>query len=129
MVGINRGALGIIRRNLPKRETELPRKYRPPAAKRRKSKKTGPYVYEGAPEPEEGEDTEVAAASEELDDEEWAGDPGATVVAAAEGRQKGREPARHLVKDYSYVRGEVIRILGLASFLIVSLLITAVLRN
>jgi hypothetical protein len=107
----------------------LPRKYRPPAAKRRKSKKTGPSVYEGAPEPEEGEDTEVAAAPEELDDEEWAGDAQATVVVAAEGRQKGREPARHLVKDYSYVRGEVIRILGLASFLIVSLLITAVLRN
>ncbi len=85
-------------------------------------------MFEGAPEPEEGEDTEAAAASEELDDEEWAGDAGATVVVAPQ-IQKGREPARHLVKDYSYVRGEVIRILGLATFLIVSLLITAFFRN
>jgi hypothetical protein len=107
----------------------LPRKYRPPAAKRRKPKKTGPYVYEGAPEAVEGEDAEVAAAPDELDDEEWAGDPQETVVVAAEGRPKGREPARHLVKDYSYVRGEIVRILSLASFLIVSLLITAAFRN
>lgn len=106
----------------------MPRKYRPPAAKRRKAKKTGAYAYEGAPEPEVGEETEVAAAADELDDEEWAGDAQPT-VAAGEGPQKGREPARHLIKDYSYVQGEVVRILGLASFLIVSLLITAVLRN
>jgi hypothetical protein len=106
----------------------LPRKYRPPAAKRRKAKKTSAYTYEGAPEPKVGEDTEVAAAPDELDEEEWEGDAQAS-VAVAESRQKGREPARHLVKDYSYVRGEVVRILGLASFLIVSLLITAVLRN
>jgi hypothetical protein len=68
----------------------------------------------------------VAAAADELDEEEWAAPR--RPVAVAESRQKGREPARHLVKDYSYVRGEVVRILGLASFLIVSS-ITAVLRN
>ena len=107
----------------------MPRKYRPPAAKRRKSKKSGPYVYEGAPEPGEGEDTELTAAPDELDDEEWAGDAQATVVTSADGRAKGRAATRHLIKDYSYVRGEVVRILGLAAFLITSLLITAVLRN
>ncbi len=106
----------------------MPRKYRPPAAKRRKSKKTGPYVFEGAPEREDGPDAEVAAASDELDDEEWAGDAQAVVVAG-EGPSKGRAPARHLVKDYSHVRAEVIRILELAAFLMVSLLITALLRN
>jgi hypothetical protein len=106
----------------------LPRKYRPPAAKRRKAKKTGAYSFDGAPEPEAGEDTEVAAAPEELDDEEWPGDALAAETVA-ESPQKGRAPVRHLVKDYSYVQGEVVRILGLAAFLIVSLLITAVLRN
>ena len=102
---------------------------RPPAAKRRKSKKTGPYVYEGAPGPEDGQDTEVAAAPDELDDEEWAGDAQAAVAVAREGSSKGRAPARHLVKDYSHVRAEVIRIVELAAFLMVSLVITALLRN
>jgi len=35
----------------------------------------------------------------------------------------------HIVKDFSYVRTEIVRILALAAFLIVSLLITALLRN
>jgi hypothetical protein len=84
-------------------------------------------VFEGAPEPEEGQDTELAAAPEELDEEDWVEE--AQAAAVAEGRGKGRGPVQHLVKDYSYVRGEVIRIVGLGAFLIVSLLITALLRN
>jgi hypothetical protein len=106
----------------------LPRKYhRPPTTKRRKPKKASPYTFEGAPEPEETEDTELAASADELDEEDW---PGEARVDAPpeETRQKGRA-VQHLVKDHSYVRGEVARILALGAFIIVSLLITALLRN
>lgn len=106
----------------------MPRKYhRPPATKRRKSKKTLPYAFEGSPETEEVEDTELAAAPEELDDEDWPGEAQASV--SDEGRLKGRAPTRHLVKDFSYVRGEVVRILVLGTFIVTSLVITALLRN
>lgn len=103
----------------------MPRKYhRPPTAKRRKSKKTLPYTFEPPPEPEGNGGTELAASAEELDEEDW------TREAAAQAEESGRKPAtKHLVKDYSYVQGEVIRILALATFLVVSLLITALLRN
>jgi hypothetical protein len=37
--------------------------------------------------------------------------------------------AKHIAKDYGYVRAEVRRILLVAGFLIVSLIITAILRN
>ncbi|HET8943671.1 MAG TPA: hypothetical protein VFO59_02730 [Dehalococcoidia bacterium] len=106
----------------------MPRKYhRPPTTKRRKTRKASPYTFEGAPEPDETEDTELAASAEELDEEDW---PGEARVAAApeETRQKGRA-VQHLVKDHSYVRGEVARIVALGVFIIVSLLITALLRN
>ena len=103
----------------------MPRKYhRPPTTKRRKSKKTLPYTFEAPPEPEEDADTELSASAEELDEEDW------TREAAAQVEESGRKPAsRHLVKDYSYIQGEVVRILALGTFLIVSLLITAALRN
>jgi hypothetical protein len=105
----------------------LPRKYhRPPAVKRRKTKKSSPYVFGATPEPDEGEGTELAAAPDELEEEDWI-EEGQTVLAPQ--GAKGGAPVRHLVKDYSYVRGEVLRIVGLGSFLIVSLLITALLRN
>ena len=106
----------------------MPRKYhRPPATKRRKPRKGSPYSFEGAPEPDGTEDTELAASTDELDEEDWAGE--ARVAAAPAGtRQKGR-PVQHLVKDHSYVRGEVARIVALGMFIIVSLVITALLRN
>ncbi|HSP55026.1 MAG TPA: hypothetical protein VLS25_05505 [Dehalococcoidia bacterium] len=100
----------------------MPRKYhRPPAVKRRKAKKTS-YLYPGSPEPEADEDTEVSAAPDELDEEEWE-------ETFPVGGAKGRAATRHLVKDYSYVRSEVMRILGLAAFLVISLTLTAVLRG
>lgn len=102
----------------------MPRKYRPPATKRRKAKKPASYAFESAPEPEEETSTELSASAEELDEEDW------TREAAAQVEDRGRkQPARHLVKDYSYVQGEVLRILGLAVFLIVALLITALFRS
>jgi len=36
---------------------------------------------------------------------------------------------RHVTRDYSYVRGEIARIVAIAAFLIVALIITSILRN
>jgi hypothetical protein len=98
----------------------LPRKYhRPPATKRRKPRKASPYTFGGAPEPNETDDTELAASAEELDDEEdW---PGEARVAAApeETRQKGRA-VQHLVSQQPRSRPS-----WRWAFIIVSLLIGA----
>ena len=107
----------------------MPRKYhRPPAAKRRKSKKASPYTFEGAPEPYANEESALAASTGGLDQEDWPGEARVT-SSAEETSSKGRASIRHLVKDYSYVRGEVVRIVGIGAFIIVGLLITALLRN
>jgi hypothetical protein len=47
------------------------------------------------------------------------------------GQEGGRAEAvaRHISRDYSYVRAEVKRIVFVAGFLIVSLIITAIIRN
>jgi len=47
------------------------------------------------------------------------------------GRDDSRADAavRHIMRDYSYVRSEVKRIVLVAGFLIISLVITAILRN
>ena len=48
------------------------------------------------------------------------------------GQEGGRAEAavgRHIARDYSYVRAEVKRIVLVAGFLIVSLIITAIIRN
>lgn len=104
----------------------MPRKYhRPPATKRRKPRKAPSHAFEGAPEPEEDVGTELGASAEELDEEDWTRETAVRVAEAGGGRQ----PTRHLVKDYSYVQGEVLRILALAAFVTVSLLVTALLRN
>jgi len=107
----------------------LPRKYhRPPTVKRRKPKKTAPYVFQGTPEPGNGDATELVSPEEELeeDEERYAGSARAPAVG---GRGQAGAATKHLVKDYSYVRAEIVRILGLAAFLIVSLAITAILRG
>ena len=107
----------------------MPRKYhRPPATKRRKSKKASPYTFEGVPEPDENEESELAASTDELDQEDWPGEARVT-SAAEETRSKGRASIRHVVKDYSYVRGEVVRIVSIGAFIIAGLVITALLRN
>ncbi len=98
----------------------MPRKYhRPPAAKRRK-RKTVTYQFPVAPEPEAGAAPELDTAVAELEyepEEEAAAGPS----HAAGGR--------HITKDYSYVRAEVLRILLIAGFLMASLVVTAILRR
>ena len=111
----------------------MPRKYhRPPTAKRRKSKKsaTVPYVLEPPPEPDNG----AAPAIDEEQEEELA-TPAASAVRvreesrAAPGRTSGATPSKHVSRDYSYVRGEILRIVAVAGFLVVALVITSILRG
>jgi hypothetical protein len=106
----------------------LPRKYRPPAARRRKSKRPAPYFVE--PTPEDG-DGAVTPADETVS---TIGRVEAPVAPAREtpsetGTRGTPSTTRHISRDYSYVRAEVKRIVVVAGFLIVSLIITALLRG
>ena len=115
---------GIMQANSPRSESRnLPRRYRPPAAKRRK-KKTVAYQFDQAPPPEDGVAAGVPAeeAAEDITYE-----PEEEESAAPELRR--RSAAKHITRDYSYVRSEIVRILVLAGFLVTSLIITAILRN
>ena len=112
----------------------MPRKYhRPPAAKRRKSKKApSPQVFEPAPEPQNGgspfvdeESVPLAEPAPAAAEPFRAPKPGRSASGGAP-RQAG---GKHITKDYSYVRAEVARIVLVAGFLITSLVITAILRN
>lgn len=104
----------------------MPRRYhRPPAAKRRKAKKsTIPYAFEAATGPDDGG---LAAAEAHGDDSVSLAAPDVAREPASE--KGGEAPVYHIGRDYSYVRAEVLRILVVAAFLLVSLAITAVLRN
>jgi hypothetical protein len=110
----------------------LPRKYhRPPATttKRRKLRKTAiPYEFEAAPK-------EAARDVDGSDAEGYQGDGGAVAVDTRPARS-GDMPVRdahgrlerHVNRDYSYVQGEVIRIVLIAGFLLIALFITSLFR-
>jgi len=51
------------------------------------------------------------------------------LVRARSAERTATTTARHISRDYSYVRAEVRRIVLVAGFLILSLVITALLRN
>ena len=109
----------------------MPRKYRPPAARRRKTKRPAPYYVEPLPQGGEAPVSEDGAGPPAVED------PAPEPVAAPERNLTESRPvdrptataAKHIAKDYSYVRAEVRRILLVGGFLIVSLMITALLRN
>ena len=109
----------------------MPRKYRPPAAKRRKNRTSAiPYAADSSSE---------GTAALTADDD--APDDGASLLAVdvaepppePEDRPLERPQRtvgeRHVARDYSYVRGEVVRIAVIATFIVVPLVITAILRN
>jgi hypothetical protein len=111
----------------------VPRKYhRPPATttKRRKPRKTAiPYEFEAAP-PEAAADDVDGAEAEGYEDDGGAvavgtrlARPADTPVRDAHGRLE-----RHVNRDYSYVRGEVIRIVVIAGSLFIALIITSYFR-
>ncbi len=115
-------------------ENSLPRKYhRPPAVKRRKSRKTTvPYIVDEPLPPEDG-GTPAYTSSESVGTAELPAQfQAGPTVSLAEDRgatsQRARAGSRYINRDYSYVRREIVRIAGVAGFLIVSLIITAILR-
>lgn len=70
----------------------------------------------GVPLVQEGEDVaDVVAAPVRVERPSQTGEPG--------------PPVPHIGKDYSYVRAEVMRILAVAGFLLLSLVVTAILRH
>jgi len=109
----------------------LPRRYhRPPAVKRRKPKKTSPgLTYEDLVGPDNGDapSSGVTAPSEMR-----TYSPVAAPVDRGPSRSSGPATSagasKHVTRDYSYVRREVVRILAVAGFLLVSLIITSILR-
>lgn len=118
----------------------MPRKpHRPPSTttKRRKLRKAAiPYEFEAGP-------AEAAVDSASDDAEGWEGED----IAASEGTAvgvaerpglRGRAPVverdehgkveRHVRRDYSFVRGDVLRIVVIGGGLVISLIITSILR-
>jgi hypothetical protein len=112
----------------------LPRRYRPPAAKRRKSKRSAPQSPYEQPEPVDGASSPVAASDEDYDeeweeDEEFDEEPAPrAAVATAVRPAAGRARTQHLQRDFSYVRTELIRVAAVGAFLLIALIITAILR-
>ena len=87
-------------------------------------------MSEGAPEPESGDAEDLVPQPDDFEDEDDDMDEPVAAAQFAVGKpEKSRAPARHLVIDHGYIRSEVVRTLGLAAFLIVSLVITAILRD
>lgn len=112
----------------------MPRKYRPPAARRRKSKRQTPYYVEPLPDSSDESAAQDGAGASILQDAEaeaavLVAAPKSAPVQARAADRSAATVAKHIAKDYSYVRAEVMRILLVAGFLIVSLIITALLRN
>lgn len=105
----------------------MPRKYhRPPAVKRRKPKKTNiPYTI-----PEEtAADSGSAVATAEAPETEATPAVTPAVDGAREAAGSSREaPVKHIARDHSYVRAEVVRILVIGGGVLAILLLIAVLR-
>ena len=101
----------------------MPRRYhRPPTVKRRKAKRIGPQ------EPVQGQSidgAEAVTSPEGGHGEEWDEEYEAEPVVVVEAP---RDRSQHLQRDFSYVRSELIRVTVIGTFLVVSLVITSVLR-
>ena len=104
----------------------MPRKYhRPPdtTTKRRKSRKTAiPYEFGAPPE-----------SADEFDEGAFEDGDEVPLVSAELARETSRsgiagKGERHVTVDYGYVRGEVIRIVAIIGFLVISLIITSIFR-
>jgi hypothetical protein len=109
----------------------MPKKYhRPPATKRRKSKKstTTPRVLEPLPEDNTDHSTAVVQDAAPDDQDEAYDDAEETVEPVPSAAFERRTHVSHLVMDYSYVLKDIRLSLGLAAFLIVALVITAIFR-
>lgn len=109
----------------------MPRKYhRPPdtTTRRRKTRKaTIPYEFPHADE--NAVDVDSAPFEDGEENGGSAVNLASDLMAAVPARSGTTGKAeRHVSVDYSYVRGEVIRIVAIISFLVISLIITSIFR-
>jgi len=98
----------------------VPRKFRPPASKRRRTKKTIEYDFPAG----EQATSEAAVADEaiyEVETEE------AAPVANASLRSDSRGE-RHTTRDYTHVRNEVMRIAVIGAILIAAIVVGGFIR-
>ncbi len=109
----------------------MPRKYhRPPTttAKRRKGKKAAaPQVFEEGPEPQNGD--AAFGPEESLAIVESSAAPAPTVERHKAEATGKATTVKHMTRDHSYVSAEVLRIVAVGGFLIISLVITSILRG
>ncbi len=106
----------------------MPRRYhRPPQAKKRKARKTPiPYAFEAPEVAVEAEDGGLPLAETE---DEAAEAVGPVRVERPRQASEATPAVAHIARDYSYVKAEVVRILLVAGFLLLGLIITAILRH
>ena len=112
----------------------MPRKYRPPTTRRRKPKRPSPNFVEPLPDSGGEAAARDGTGASALEDAEVevavaVADPKPAPVQTRAADRPTATAVKHIAKDYGYVRAEVGRILLVAGFLIVSLIITALLRN
>lgn len=106
--------------------------HRPPAAKKKKKKASGPRVLE--PLPEERTDNSAIVVQDVAPDDigDDYDDEGAEEESVeqpvAQPVEARRTSVSHLVTDYGYVLTELRLSIGLAAFLIVSLILIAIIR-
>jgi hypothetical protein len=109
----------------------VPRKYhRPPdtTTKKRKPRRTAiPYEFTAAPEEATNGDDATDVEGYEADSA-VAVDVRRTPAPATPVRDAHGRLERHVNRDYGYVQGEVIRIVAIAGFLIIALIITSIFR-
>ena len=105
----------------------MPRKYRPPESRRRRARKTpSPHIFENPPE--DG-DAPVDTVKEAVLAESTPVPAPAAAQRLSVAQSSRATVTKHVSRDYSYVRGEIGRIILVAGFLVVSLLITSLLRK
>ncbi|MBI2913245.1 MAG: hypothetical protein HYY03_04940 [Chloroflexi bacterium] len=87
----------------------MPRRYRPPVKRRKPKRRTTADILAEPPAPQEIA-APIAVAR--------------TAVSTA--APASRSETRHITRDYSYVRTEIVRIALVAGFIVTSLVLTAV---
>lgn len=87
----------------------MPRRYRPPVKRRKPKKRTTADILAEPLAPEEIATPRVVSR---------------TAVSTA--APASRSETRHIARDYSYVRTEILRIALVAGFIVTSLVLTAV---
>jgi hypothetical protein len=98
----------------------VPRKQ---VSRRRKGRKSVQYDFAEAPESEATAEEDAEEADEDYDDADYEA-PGATYARSNAGEVR----VRHVSRDYTHVRNEVLRIIAIGGVLIISIIIAGFFR-